>query len=276
VPASASQADDYANAIHRALTLVQFAQGGDDASRQQALLVLEQLPGPAQPEIARDIRAQPPDLSDADQRLQALYNALQARVDTADPAAARRQLQQVLAMPRYAGLRAGPSLADQALGAIQNAVARLLQWLGVGGLHLNIPTWLWLLLALAAIGFIVFWPARGAWSRGGGRPRMRAAPAAIRHRIDFFADAEAMAARRDYDGAIRALAGGVAVRLRGEHVWDHSPLTVRELFEQSDRAVLLRPLLQSFEESSYGHRQADAQAYASAAAAAASYRGAAA
>jgi hypothetical protein len=251
---------------------VQFAEGGDAASRQQALLVLEQLPGPAQPEIARDLRTQPPDLSDADQRLQALYNALQARVDTADPGAARQQLQQVLAMPRYAGLRAGPSLADQALSAIQDAIVRFLQWLGVGNLHLNIPVWLWLLLALAAILFIVFWPARGAWSRGGGNARARPAAIGVRPRIDFFSDADALAARHDYDGAIKALAGGVAVRLRGDHVWDHSPLTVRELFEQSDRAALLRPLLHSFEESSYGHRRADEQAYVRAAEAAATYR----
>jgi hypothetical protein len=53
-------------------------------------------------------------------------------------------------------------------------------------------------------------------------------------------------------------------------------LTVRELFQQSDRAEALRPLLLSFEEASYGHRTPDADTYGRAAEAAATYRGTAA
>ena len=97
-----------------------------------------------------------------------------------------------------------------------------------------------------------------------------------RRRIDFFADADRLAAGNDYAGAIKALAGGVSVWLRGEHAWEHSPLTVRELFQQSDRAEALRPLLLSFEEASYGHRTPDAATYGRAAEAAAPFRGTAA
>src|SRR5205823_1065997 len=80
VPASASQADDYRNAVHRALTLVQFAERGDAPSVGQALQALDSAPGPGQPEILKDLRAEPPNLTDADQRLQALFTALQASV----------------------------------------------------------------------------------------------------------------------------------------------------------------------------------------------------
>jgi len=96
-PVLASEADDYTNAIHRALALVQFAERGDVPSRQQAITVLIQATGNAQPEILRDLRAEPPDLNDADQRLQALYAALQARVDTPDPGQAAQHLQHVTA-----------------------------------------------------------------------------------------------------------------------------------------------------------------------------------
>src|SRR5438552_6279242 len=65
VPASASQADDYTNAIHRALTLVQFAERGDTPSIGQALQVLATAPGPSQPEILRDLGTDPPALTDA-------------------------------------------------------------------------------------------------------------------------------------------------------------------------------------------------------------------
>ena len=97
-----------------------------------------------------------------------------------------------------------------------------------------------------------------------------------RRRVDFFGEADRLAASHDYVAAIKALAGGVAVHLRGDHAWEHSPLTVRELFQQSDRAEALRPLLLSFEEASYGHRAPDADTYGRAADAAAPYRGTAA
>jgi hypothetical protein len=275
-PASASSADDYANAVHRALTLVQFAERGDVPSVQQAVDVLTTDTGNSQPEILRDLRRNPPDLGDADQRLQALYTTLQARVDTPDPTQAQRQLQAILSQPRYSGLSTGPSIPEQILNFIVRRIGDLLSWLGVGGLHLNIPTWVWLVIGLVAAIGIIAWPIRGGLSRGGREARLRAAGPMARRRIDFFGEADRLAASHDYVAAIKALAGGVAVHLRGDHAWEHSPLTVRELFQQSDRAEALRPLLLSFEEASYGHRAPDADTYGRAADAAAPYRGTAA
>jgi hypothetical protein len=270
--AAATSADDYTNAVHRALTLVQFAERGDVPSIQQAIDVLITGTGSSQPEILRDLRKSPPALVDADQRLQALYTTLQARVDTPDPAQAQRQLQGILSQPRYSGLTTGPSLTEQILNFVVARIGDLLRWLGVGGLHLAIPIWVWLAIGIAAIIAIIVWPIRGGLSAGGREARVRAAATMARRRSDFFADADRLAASHDYVGAIRALAGGVSVQLRGEHAWEHSPLTVRELFQQSDRAQALRSLLLSFEEASYGHRTPDADTYARAAEAAAPYR----
>ena len=275
-PASASSADDYANAVHRALTLVQFAERGDTPSVQQAIDVLTTDTGNSQPEILRDLRRNPPDLGDADQRLQALYTTLQARVDTPDPTQAQRQLQAILSQPRYSGLSTGPSIPERILNFIVRRIGDLLSWLGVGGLHLNIPIWVWLVIGLLAVIGIIVWPIRGGLSRGGREARLRAAGPMARRRVDFFGEADRLAASHDYVAAIKALAGGVAVHLRGDHAWEHSPLTVRELFQQSERAEALRPLLLSFEEASYGHRTPDADTYGRAAEAAAPYRGTAA
>jgi len=275
-PAAASSADDYANAVHRALTLVQFAERGDVPSVQQAIDVLTTDTGNTQPEILLDLRRNPPDLGDADQRLQALYATLQARVDTPDPGQAQRQLQTVLSQSRYAGLATGPSIPERILDFIVRRIGDLLKWLGVGGLGLNIPLWAWLAIGLAAVIAIIAWPIRGGLSRGGREARLRAAAPMARGRVDFFREADRLASSHDYVAAIRALAGGVAVHLRGEHAWEHSPFTVRELFQQSERADALRPLLLSFEEASYGHRTPDADTYGRAAEAAAPYRGTAA
>ena len=84
-----------------------------------------------------------------------------------------------------------------------------------------------------------------------------------------------MATAGDYVGAVRALAGGVAVRLSGERAWDRSPDTVRELFSRADQPEALRPLLRSFEEASYGNRPLDQAGYARAAEAALRFRKAA-
>ena len=275
-PAAASSADDYTNAVHRALTLVQFAERGDVPSVQQAIDVLARDTGNTQPEILRDLRRNPPELADADQRLQALYATLQARVDTPDPGQAERQLQTILSQPRYSGLSTGPSIPERILDFIVRRIGDLLTWLGVGKLGLNIPLWVWLALGLAAVIGVIAWPIRGGLSRGGREARLRAATPMARGRVDFFREADRFAASHDYVAAIKALAGGVAVHLRGEHAWEHSPFTVRELFAQSDRAEALRPLLLSFEEASYGHRTPDADTYVRAAEAAAPYRGTAA
>ncbi len=271
--ASASQTDDYTNAIHRALTLVRFAERGDAPSLPQALRALEQAPGPSQPEILRDLRAVPPNLTDADSRLQALDSALQARVDTPDPYRASQQLKAVLSMPRYAGLATGPSLAERTFTTILDAIRNFLQWSGVGNLHLNIPLWVWLALTGLVILAIIAWPIRGTLSRGGREATVRRATSAAQPPADFFGEADRLAAAGDYQAAVRALAGAVAVKLSGERAWDHSPFTVRELFYRSKDPQTLWPLLRSFEEASYGRRPPDLKMYARAAEAAQPYRG---
>jgi len=271
-PAWASQADDYANAIHRALTLVQFAERGDQPSIGQALRVLTTAPGPSQPEILRDLGAQPPNLIDADQRLQALVTALQARIDTPDPDRARQQLNRVLSMPRYVGLGSGASILDRIISAVTAALGRFFSWLGLGNLHPNIPLWFWLGFAALIILGIILWPIRGALSRGGREAVPRSASAAARPALDFFAEADRLAAAGDYLGAIQALAGGVTMRISGERAWDRSPFTVRELFARAEHQERLSFLLRSFEEASYGRRPPDAPMYARAAEAAQRYR----
>jgi hypothetical protein len=271
LPAIASPADDYTNAIHRGLTLVQFAERGDAPSVPQAIDVLVKGTGDTQPEVLRDLRSRPPDLRDADQRLQALYDALQSRADTPDPAQAAQQLRSILTQPRYAALSNGPSLLDRITSFVFKLIDNLLSWLAGSGLA-KIPAVIWLLIGLAVLIAIGVWSFRGGFSRGGREARVRTSPSAMRGRPDFFADADRLAASNDYIGAIKALAGGVAVRLRGEHIWERSPLTVRELFQQSERADALRPLLRSFEEASYAHRPPDAASYARAADAAAPFR----
>lgn len=271
-PALASSADDYTSAVHRALSLVQFAEGGDAPSVKQAIATLVGGTDHTQPEILADLEKNPPDLADADQRLSALYTSLQSRVDTPNPEQAQQELHAILSESRYSGLSSGPSLQDQIINWVLGKIGDLLALLGLNHVHLNIPVWLWLLLGLAAVLVIIAWPIRSGLSRGGRELRVRGAAPVTRPRPDFFEEADRLASTNDYLGAIKALAGGVATRLRGEHVWSRSPLTVRELFQQSDRADALRPLLQSFEEASYGHREPDAQSYARAAEAAAIFR----
>jgi len=272
MPASASPVDDYTNAIHRALTLVQFAERGDTPSIGQALQVLATAPGPSQPEILHDLGADPPNLSDADQRLQALFTALQARVDTPDPDRAQQQLNSVLSMPRYVGLASGASIVDRIVNAVGGALGRFLGWLGLGKLHPNVPLWIWLGLAALFILGIIVWPIRGGLSRGGREAAPRATPSAVRPSVDFFAEADRLAATGDFHGAIQALAGGVTVRISGARAWDRSPFTVRELFQRSEHPELLRPLLRCFEEASYGRRAPDRPMYAQAVEAAQRYR----
>ncbi len=272
MPASASQADDYTNAIHRALTLVQFAERGDTPSIGQALQVLATAPGPSQPEILRDLGLDPPNLTDADQRLQALYTALQARVDTPDPERARQQLNDVLSMPRYVGLASGPSIVERIVDTATTALGRFFRWLGLGSLHLGIPLWVWLALAALFILGIIIWPIRGTLGRGGREAVPRPAPSAVRPSVDFFAEADRMAAAGDFLGAIQALTGGVTVKISGERAWDRSPFTVRELFARTEHPEQLRPLLRSFEEASYGQRAPDRPMYAQAVEAAQRYR----
>ena len=266
--AFASEADDYTTAIHRALALVQFAERGDAPSLQQSIAIVA---GPRihQPEVLADLRKEPPDLNDADQRLTALIQALEPRTDTPDPSAASQQLHAILTSSRYAGVANGPSLLDQAEAWLLQQIFGILSALGIQSQRIPL---LFLVVAALVLLAILVWAIvsspKGAARQAAAR---RGSPSA-RRSVDHFAEADRLANAGDYVAAIRSLAGGVAVAVSGERTWDHSPLTVREIFARASQPDQLRVLLLPFEAAIYGHRQPDAASYARAAEAAAPYR----
>ncbi len=267
--AAVSEADEYATAIRQALALVEFAERGDAPSRREALSLLERIAGSGQREVLEDLRKEPPDLADAQIRLSALLEALRGRADTPDPAQAQRQLSQILAMPRYDAMRAGPSLLDRISGWLLQQIVRLLTSLGLG---ISIPPVLIGTLAAALLLAVTVLVLRAAIVRGGreARPPVIGSPV---QPPDYFAQADGAAKAGDYLTAIRALAAGVLVALSGERAWGQSPFTVRELFQRAERPHALRPILLPFEAAAYGHRVPDPAAYAKAAEAAEPFRG---
>jgi hypothetical protein len=215
--------------------------------------------GAGQPEIVADLRKQPPDYADADRRLSALAAALDQPGQVADPNRAKADLHNVLAQPRYAGLRSQDSLWN-----------RFWNWVGVqvfgflSGLQISaLPTWFWLLLLGAAVllaAGVALLIVRTAWTRAGRTAAgLDEAPPAAG--VDRFAQADAAAARGDYGTALRSLVAAVATALSGRPYWETSPLTVRELFRSSGRIDQLRPLLLAFELAVYGFRPVDEAAY---------------
>src|SRR5882672_5224601 len=232
----------YRQAVENAYQLVRSAAAGDAAAAQKAEAALRAGTGPTQPEIIDDLRQKPPDLIDAKARLLALLAALNEPADTADPAAAQQRLHDVLAMPRYDALHRPPSLLD-----------RFVQWVGD---------------RINQLLRLLFGAGRGRFAEGviGGQPTGPRAPA------DYFAEADALAARGDRVGAIRALCAGVAGTLSGERTWEGSPLTVREIFQRAPDPAHLRPLLMPFEAAVYGGRDVDAATYERAARVAAPFR----
>jgi hypothetical protein len=259
----------YADSVDRALAILRTAPADDRAAARQAADVLEAGTGDSQPEILADLRARPPDVPDARARLTALARADRSPAFAPEPGRASRAIDDILAQPRYAGLRQGPSLWDRFL----EALGRLLLWVldragGVpGGLGLALV--LAAALALAGVAVVV---ARSAWWAG-RREQLSGPPApggsAAR---DRFGEADRLAAAGDLGGALRELAGGVAAALGDARAWEASPLTVRELFARAPDPVALRPLLVTFEAAAYGDRPPAPEAYRAAAAAAAPFR----
>jgi hypothetical protein len=269
VPASASEADDYAAAMHRALSLVQFAERGDAPSRQQAITLLAGPPSAHQPEILADLRSEPPDLTDAAERLTALLQTLEPRTDTPNPGLAAEQLRQILNSPRYAALRTGPSLLEQVEQWVGEQIAAVLARLGIQSQ--NTPIAFLVVAAILLLGILVW----ALLSSPKGAARRASAPGSTAgppRTIDYFAEADRLAASGDFYAAVRLLAGGVAVAISGERAWDRSPLTVREIFARAGEPARLRLLLLPFEAAAYGHRPPDAASYARAADAALPFR----
>lgn len=266
----AVDAGSYADSVDRALDILRAAPADDRSAARRAAEVLEAGTGQSQPEILSDLRREPPDVPDARDRLSALSQAARSPVFAPEPAKARRAVHDILAEPRYAALRQGPSLAD----LIKTEVIRLVLLL-LGLAASAVAGGLW--TALAAAGVVVLAAAAvavGRYARWVERPQARLpqGAAAGAGRRDRFLEADRLAAAGDYAGAIRELASGVAVTLGDELTWKASPLTVRELFSRASSPASLRPLLLAFEAAVYGARPPDRETYQRAEAAAAPFR----
>ena len=223
-----------------------------------------------QPEILADLRARPPQYDDARTRLRALITVLQQPLATSDPELARQRLHDVMSMKRYDALRRPPSVLDRFGQWVQDRIRDLLRLLFGRRGGAQPPDW-WLyaigVAVVAAVVFVVFRAARGRFAQS-----IATMPEGPRPPSDYFAEADSLAARRDYVGAIRALCAGVAATLEGERSWEGSPLTVREIFQRSPDFAGLRQLLLPFEAAVYGGRDVDAATYEQAARVAAPYR----
>ena len=260
----------YLDSVERAYTIIENASGSNTAPAELAYRVLLDGTETTQPEILADLRTRPPIYEDARIRLRALITALQQPADTANPEVAQQRLHDVLAMKRYDGLRRPPSIFDRLGQWINDRINDFLQLLFGRRGGAQPPAWWIYLIGIAvvvAVVFVVFRAARGRFTQS-----MAAAVEGPRPASDYFAEADALAARGDRVGAIRALCAGVAATLEGERSWEGSPLTVREIFQRAPDFTTLRQLLLPFEAAVYGGRDVDAATYARAAQVAAPYR----
>jgi hypothetical protein len=268
--AQAADQAAYAASVDHALQVLRDARGDDRAAASRAADLLEAGTGQSQREILLDLRQSPPDLADARARLAALARADRSPAFVPEPGKARQAVHDILAQPRYSALGQGPTLADR----VRDALLRLLVWVanaigtvlgsGAGVLVVAVAA-----AGLALIGALV---ARSVRWRGRREARLAGAAGVAAAEDDRFARADRLAAAGDLDGAIRALAGAVAISLGGDRAWEASPLTVRELFAGAAQPAALRPLLVAFEAAVYGRRPPDPEAYRRAAAAAAPFR----
>ena len=267
--ARAADSGGYADSVDRALQILQAAPAEDRSAAQRAADVLEAGTGQSQPEVLSDLRREPPNVADARDRLSALAVAVRSPAFAPEPGRSQRAVHDILAQPRYAALRQGPSLGDR----IKAALLRLLVWLlsQMGGAVAGGLLRLLAVAGAAVLAVAVVVVARSA--RWAGRAEARLSPeGGPGRRVDRFSEADRLAAAGDTGGAIRELAGGVAAALGDDLAWEASPLTVRELFSKASSPASLRPLLVAFEVAVYGGRPPDGETYRQAEAAAAPFR----
>lgn len=261
----------YLSAVQQAYDLVRNAPASDPSRADAAIRVLTDGTGNSQAEIVADLKARPPLYADATRRLANLLAALGHPVTTTDPDTAQQRLHDVLSSDRYGGLHRPPSPLDRLAQWIQDRISDLLRALfgRRGGVLVATSYWLYL-VGFAVIGVAIFFlvsAMRGRFSRS-----VSILPEGPRPAADFFADADRLAAKRDYVGAIRALCAGVAATLAGEGSWSGSALTVREIFQKAPDFAGLRPLLLPFEAAVYGGRSVDEATYERAAQVAEAFR----
>lgn len=224
-------------------------------------------------EAYSDLVARPPDLPDAESRLRAAQNALEAPAPAGDPVQERAEIKRILSLRRYAGNQ--PSAWDRFWNWVGNRIVDWLSSLNLPAGAFVIPTWIWLALLVAALAIGAVGVALIAGLSRRSRRRRRAAALAIepaRMVRERFQEADRLSAAGDWNGAVRALAEAVATRLSGEPWWATSPQTLRELFRQAGRLDSLRQLLLAFETVVYGRRSIDEAGYRAAEAAAAAIR----
>lgn len=258
----------YLAAIKQARAICQTAAAGDQVAASEAVVALRQGTGESQSEAIGDLEADPPRFRLATQRLLAAESALGSSASPKDPTRAGAELRSILSESRYQAN--GPSLLDRVQAWLLEQLGRLLLFLAGGSG--NIGRLIELAIAGAVGVALAVFLARSLWSRRGGATATVPSRARPRHAVDWFAEADRLAASGDYHAALRALTSGVATALGGEGAWETSPLTVRELFVGAAQSDPLRPLLIPFEASAYGHRRPDAAAYARAAEVAAPFR----
>jgi hypothetical protein len=269
--APAVRADDagYLAAVKQARDICQRAAPGDREAAAGAIAVLQQGTGDSQLEVVLDLQMSPPGFADAAQRLLAVEQAMQHQAAPRAGARADSELRSILSEARYQVN--GPSIFDVVRAWLLDQLAKLLS-LAVGGGG-GIARLVEFAVAVGVGAAIAVFLARSLWSRRGVAPATSMARSKPGHAVDWFAEADRLAATGDFPAALRALTSGVATALGGQGAWETSPLTVRELLVRSARDDLEPPLLVPFEASAYGHRPTDAETYARAAEVAAPYRG---
>jgi hypothetical protein len=269
--ASGARASDgpYLAAVKQARAICLRASPRDQQAAAAAISALRQGTGESQLEVVRDLGMDPPGFADAARRLLAVEQALARQAASPrDGARADSELRSILSEPRFQAN--GPSLFDRAKAWFLGQLARLL--LVAAGGSGGIARLLEFAVAVAVgVGIAVFL-ARSLWSRRGSASATSIVRAKPREAVDWFAEADRLAAAGNFPAALRALTSGVATALGGQGAWETSPLTVRELLVRSARDDLEPPLLIPFEASTYGHRPTDAAIYARAAEVAAPYR----
>jgi hypothetical protein len=266
----AADAAAYADSVDSALQILRSTRGDDRAAALRAADVLETGTGQTQREILLDLRQSPPDVADARERLAALSVADRSPAFVPEPSRARQAVHDILAQPRYASLPQGPSLTDR----IRDAMLQALVWIAqhIGAVLNSGPGIAVIAAAALALALVAVVVVRSVRWRGRSEARVARGAVPGERGEDRFARADRLAAAGDLDGAVRALAGAVAVFLGGDRAWEASPLTVRELFAGAADPPALRPLLVAFEAAVYGQRPPDPEAYRRAEAAAAPFR----
>lgn len=269
---SGARASDgpYLAAVKQARAICLRASPRDQGAAAAAISALRQGTGDSQLEVVRDLGMDPPGFADAARRLLAVEQALPQEASPRDGARADSELRSILSEPRFQAN--GPSLFDRVKAWLVGQLARLLLVAagGSGGIARLVE---FAVAVAVGVGLAVFL-ARSLWSRRGMASATSIVRPKPREAVDWFAEADRLAAAGNFPAALRALTSGVATALGGQGAWETSPLTVRELLVRSARDDLEPPLLIPFEASTYGHRPTDAATYARAAEVAAPFRAA--